>query len=203
MINRSLMPQVVLTLMTLAGAGCNSPALVYGERNSLHVASVQVNDNTSEPLRLNVGFRRTIATKAPSLQGSAEAGANGDAVSAFSSFDLHSDDGSAATIIDPLVINTKFASGKAARALTSNPQAVAQILNIDLGLENPTLLKQKITAVECVKKLPADKIAYASGYLKLPPEKASAEGIKAKIDRMSPEQVIAFTESLKPNCPGL
>ena len=116
MINRSLMPQVVLTLMTLAGAGCNSPALVYGERNSLHVASVQVNDNTSEPLRLNVGFRRTIATMASSLQGSAEAGANGDAVSAFSSFNLHSDDGNAATIIDPFVINTKFASGKAARA---------------------------------------------------------------------------------------
>lgn len=202
MINHSLMPQIVLALMTLAGAGC-SPALVYGERNSLHVASVQVNDNTAEPLRLNVGFRRTIATMASSLQGSNEAGANGDAVSAFSSFDLHSDDGNAATIIDPFVINTKFASGKAARALTSNPQAVAQILNIDLGLENPALLKQKITAVECVKKLPADGIAYASGYLKLPPEKASVEGIKAKIDRMSPEQVIAFAESLKQNCPGL
>ncbi|QNT68309.1 hypothetical protein [Defluviicoccus vanus] len=152
MINRSLMPQIVLALMTLAGAGC-SPALVYGERNSLHVASVQVNDNTSEPLRLNVGFRRTIATKAPPLQASAaEPAAKGDAVSAFSSFNLHSDDGNAATIIDPFVINTKFASGKAARALTSNPQAVAQILNIDLGLENPALLNKKITAVECVKK---------------------------------------------------
>ena len=203
MINHALIPGATLALITLVSAGCTNQALVYGERNSLHVASVQVNDNTAEPLRLNVGFRRTIATMAPPLASASETGAKGDAVSAFSSFNLFSDDKNATTIIDPFVINTKFASGKAARNLASNPDAVAQILGIDNGLESPALLKQKVTAVECVKKLTEEKVIYAAGYLQLAPEKAAPEGIKAKIDRMSPQQMNAFAEFLKPYCPGL
>ncbi len=189
------------TVTLFIAGGCSKPALVYGERNSLHVASVQINDNVAEPLRLNVAFRRTIAMKAPALEDE-----KGDAVSVFSSFDLNSDDGKANTIIDPIEITTKFASGNAARNIASKPQVVAEILKVQLAApDSGDLDRRRKAAQECVSQLTPQQIAVVSALpvLQLPLNKRDADGVRSQIAGLSDEQLKTLTTSLKPYCASL
>lgn len=194
---------VVSTAILFICAGCTQPALLYGERNSLHVASVQINDNVAEPLRLNVAFRRTIAMKAPSVEG-ANGEAKGEAVSVFSSFDLGSDDNDKTTIIDPIEITTKFASGIAAQNIASNPSVVAQILGVTLAPDSPAVAQMKEAAIECVmKKLTPAQIQTLATQLKLPPTRQNPSGVKEYIFNMSEMDLINLKSSLVSSCQSL
>lgn len=191
------------TVVIFIAGGCSKPALVYGERNSLHVASVQVNDNVAEPLRLNVAFRRTIAMKAGSLDGG-NGTASGEAVSVFSSFDLDSDDKNSKTILDPIQITTKFASGNAARKIAGNTNAVAQILGVQLRPDSPAVEKLRTAAVECVTtKLTEPQVQTLATQFNLSQTRQNRPGVKEYISNMLETDLINLKTQLVLTCPTL
>ena len=122
--------RLVLMVAAFGLAACQ-PALIYGERTSFNLAAVQVNDNVSEPVRVNFGLVRSVATVAPPRGGTAGT-PNGEAVSVFSNFHLD-DSGARASlplVSDELTIRTRFASGEAAIRVSENPGAVRAILGV-------------------------------------------------------------------------
>jgi hypothetical protein len=157
-------------------AGC-VPALIYGERTSLSIASVNVNDDVAEPVRVHVGFRRTVGTLAPARGGNAretsdtersakgtvspdysegKAIPGGDSVSVFSNFHLTytppTDGNPNLFDANDLRIKTKFASGVAAIKIADSPAAVAKFMSTS---ENDTtvVLAKKIVVAKCVEDM--------------------------------------------------
>lgn len=119
-------------------AAC-SDALVFGDRTSIEVASVRLNDDVAEPIRVNIGFDRQLVTNAPALGGTVEriedgrtkTTASGEAINLFSSFLAE---------VGPemiggeernlLKVHTRFASGAAAVEIAGEPPVVARVLGL-------------------------------------------------------------------------
>lgn len=194
----------------LGGCQQSDPAVVYGERFSLHIASVQVNDNTAEPLRFNLGFRRTIATvipplldpedikKTPSNGLMGDVRAKGDAVSLFSSFDL--DNGiRGLDLDDTLTIQTRFASGFAARNIADDPQAVKNLLGVTV-LDTELVAKQRSWAIKCVRSLDAAKAAAVAKWLQLPANRADPDGVASALSGLPADRLQKLSRSLKDHC---
>ncbi len=131
----------VCAMAIVAGslAAC-SDALVFGDRTSIEVASVRLNDDVAEPIRVNIGFDRQLVTNAPALGGTVErtdadgrtkTAASGEAINLFSSFFAE---------VGPemiggeernlLKVHTRFASGAAAVEIAGEPPVVARVLGL-------------------------------------------------------------------------
>lgn len=179
--NNSLVRRLVLLISVFGLAACQ-PALIYGERTSFNVAAVQLNDNVGEPVRINFGFFRSVATVAPprdggdksSCQGPKDDGmpgsqagcmkggettvAGGDAVSVFSNFNLKQTDQTPSTGTLPLTdlrIRSRFASGKAAVNIAGSPETVRSILSVrgTVGADTRELSAKKLGLVVCLSKI--------------------------------------------------
>lgn len=129
-------------------AGC-ADGLVYGERTAFNLASVRLNDDPSQPVSIKVGFDRDVVLVAPPIGGKVvekdgddgqHTTARGEAVSQFSTFTIKS----TAPFLNPtapadlLQVQTRFASGHAARAIAGEPAVVAAVM----GLRVPSAREQ-------------------------------------------------------------
>jgi hypothetical protein len=119
-------------LMSLGACG---DALIYGERTSVDVASVRLNDDAAQPLSINLGFNRQVVTVAPPLCGTVvengKSVASGEAISQFSTFRVKAVPafvGEAQPTL--LAIQSRFASGQAARDIAKTPEVVAAVLGL-------------------------------------------------------------------------
>jgi len=141
-------------LCTLVASGC-SDALIYGERTSVSVAAIRLNDDPAQPIRLKVGFGRDVVSVAPPLGGAVaaqEAGTGvaapsgatdaavgnaqaGEAVSQVSTFNLKVTApffASASEDQQILRVHSRFASGEAALKVAGSAGAVAAIVSTDI-----------------------------------------------------------------------
>lgn len=145
----------LILMVAVIGLAACQPALIYGERTSFNLAAVQVNDNVSEPVRVNFGLLRSVATVAPPRGGTAGA-PNGEAVSIFSNFHLE-DSGARSSlplVDDELTIRTRFASGDAAIRVSEDPGAVRAILGVGtVGPVSPEIRVRQKKLVDCVRKI--------------------------------------------------
>jgi hypothetical protein len=126
-------------LATLLLAGC-ADGLAYGERTSISVASVRLNDDPAQPVAIKLGFDRDVVSVAPPIGGFVDEGgqrtASGEAVSQFSTFTVTTkapflpdrQTNQAAEQPDLLGVQSRFASGGAALQISDDPQVVAAVL---------------------------------------------------------------------------
>jgi hypothetical protein len=122
-------------------AGC-ADGLAYGERTSISVASVRLNDDPAQPVAIKLGFDREVITVAPAIGGTivdretGQRSASGEAVSQFSTFTVSTKapflpDGQpdqAPEQPDLLGVQSRFASGGAALEIADDPKVVAAVL---------------------------------------------------------------------------
>jgi hypothetical protein len=128
-------------------AGC-ADGLAYGERTSISVASVRLNDDPAQPVAVKLGFDRDVVSVAPPIGGfvdeDGQRTASGEAVSQFSTFTVSTKapflpDGQtdqAAEQPDLLGVQSRFASGGAALEISDEPDVVAAVMG--LGLRVPS-----------------------------------------------------------------
>lgn len=145
----------MIAVIAIAPAAC-SDALVFADRSSIEVASVRLNDDVAEPIRVNIGFDRQLVTNAPALGGTIEAtnehgdkvkAANGEAINLFSTFRAKVEPeivGGEPTSTNQLKVHTRFASGAAATAIAGKPEVVAHFL----GLQEIRPLSTEMAALQ-------------------------------------------------------
>ena len=109
-------------------SGCSNH-LIFSERTSFNLA-IDVNTDPAVPLKVNIGFDRTIVAMVPPRhETTTELGvgtvADDEAVSLISTFDLHYEDALPIRIFGDLSIKTGFASGQAAINLVPPAKTVA------------------------------------------------------------------------------
>ena len=144
--------KIAFVLIGVSLAGC-SDTLVFMERTSVSIASVNLNENAGEPLELNFGLRRSIVTFAPPVGGveilERELVPEGDAVSMLSGFQLayyRPDDES---ISADLSIATQFVSGRAASSLAMSPKATGELLDVEFLVPvDDELQKRRVEAYQ-------------------------------------------------------
>lgn len=168
-------------LSTLAAC---QPGLLYGERTSFNLASVHLNDDAAEPVRINFGFRRSIATVAPPFDVDANGGrGSGESASVFSSFELA--DGDWIGIVPgPLTIRTRFASGAAAVALAEKPDVVKALMNSGrtIDQDSPLVAAQKGRLISCfAQSNDANLIRTAAGILGVTVTEGSTRGTRSSV----------------------
>jgi len=123
----------LLILVSLGVTGCNN-TLVFAEKSGYNLA-INVNDDPSTPVHVNMGLERSIATVVPprdvtqSDQGKTAASA--EAVSLFSGFRLkyYNESELKTPFSATLAIRTQFASGMAARSISENPEMVGKVVD--------------------------------------------------------------------------
>jgi hypothetical protein len=207
---RSVIP---VSAICMATAACQ-PGLIYGERNSLSIASVNLNDDVSEPVKVKVGFNRTLASSAPPRGGEGEEQTvnvpdgrsgeksikvrGGEAVSVFSKFFLENDNkGQWMGIGDELTIVTNFASGQAAIDISGNKEVVAALLNArTIGPESEAIVDRKRRLAVCVdNETDPTKINTIASRLGVQPTpnspKSTKTDVKEKIRKMNPNEIDA------------
>ncbi len=134
-------PEMVCTMVVLANAlAACSDALVFGDRSSIEVASVRLNDDVAEPIRVNIGLDRQLVTNAPALGGTVEwtdangerkRAAEGEAINLFSTFRAEvAPETLGGEQRNLLKVHTRFASGAAAGEIAGEPTVVARILGL-------------------------------------------------------------------------
>jgi hypothetical protein len=126
----------LLIVASFCTSGCNN-TLVFAEKSGYNLA-INVNDDPSTPLHVNIGLERNIAAVVPPLDISQDdqgkSTAKGEGVSVFSGFKLKEFGASAATpFAGKLLIRTQFASGQAARDISQRPDMVARIVDVSFA----------------------------------------------------------------------
>jgi hypothetical protein len=132
-------PRAPLLLgLLLALAGCGD-TLVFAERSGVNLGT-KVDPASSQPLEVNAGVKRQVVTVIPPMGkgGDGSSAPNGEAVNMFSQFEVSRElrDGN---FNDVTTIRNRFASGGAALAISSKPDAVVAIIR-------PTLAQSKSLA---------------------------------------------------------
>ncbi len=161
------------SLIAICGLAACQPALIYGERTSFNVAGIHLNDNVGEPVNINFGFVRSVATSAPprggedqqiqapttphKTNGSSAKVHEGEAVSVFSNFRLNQTAQGAANLPltnGDLAIRTRFASGEAAINIASSENAVNAILGArTIQLDTLAMAKTREELTTCVEAI--------------------------------------------------
>jgi len=210
----------LVLMVTATGLAACQPALIYGERTSFNLAAVQVNDNVSEPVRINFGLLRSVATAAPPRGGMAgerpvdpksdkntDRTANGEAVSVLSNFHLEdSGAGSSLPLVsDELTIRTRFASGEAAISVADKPGAVRAILGVGtVGPVSPEVRARQKKLVDCVRKIVDPKqlevIAKELGVESTDNPQADNFEIRNRIGEKRPPELDRLENILKITC---
>ncbi len=116
---------------TVLLSGCG-PNLVFYERSAFKLG-VSVGEDPTTPLEVNAGLKRSVVSRVPSLKTSDSNSAEAEATSLVSDFDLaYDNDGNAASNLmgGKLTINTAFASGNAARALSTKQNKVLALVDV-------------------------------------------------------------------------
>ena len=136
-----------LAIGAVVPLGSCADGLVYGERTSISVASVRLNDDPAEPVAVKLGFDRDVVLVAPPLtgnvvgqddQGRQTTTSGGEAVSQFSTFTVYAtpaflpagSTGAGARTAELLGVQARFASGEAALAIAGSPEAVAAVMGV-------------------------------------------------------------------------
>ena len=219
----TLVGRPLVLMVTATGLAACQPALIYGERTSFNLAAVQVNDNVSEPVRINFGLLRSVATAAPPRGGMAgerpttpvdpksdkktDGTANGEAVSVLSNFHLEdSGAGSSLPLVsDELTIRTRFASGEAAISVADKPGAVRAILGVGtVGPVSPEIRARQKKLVDCVRKIVDPKqlevIAKELGVESTDNPQADNFEIRNRIGEKRPPELDRLESILKITC---
>jgi len=126
----------LLILVSLGAAGCTN-TLVFAEKDGYNLA-INVNDDPSTPVHVNIGLERRVAAVVPPLDvtknDQGQTAASAEAVSLFSGYRLkyYNEQELARTPFSAtLAIRTQFASGMAARKISRNPEMVGKVVNVD------------------------------------------------------------------------
>ncbi len=172
-------------LLALLLAGCGE-ALVYSEGTNISLASITVNDNIAEPLSVNFGLKRTVATIAP------HRGNDDEAVNMVSGFKYDNED----AFLGTLSITTEFASGKAALTLAKqNSEAAIRIMNIDfVEPDSDELRKRRENAINYIEgTTESDKINAIAGRMGVADEREdNKEAVIAALKRA--ENISVFND---------
>ena len=132
MVNQTIAVSVLI-LTSFGIVGCNN-TLVFAEKNGYNLA-INVNDDPSTPVHVNIGLERNIAAVVPPLDvtknDQGKTAASAEAVSLFSGYRLNTTDESElrTPFSATLAIRTQFASGMAAREISENPRMVAKVVD--------------------------------------------------------------------------
>ena len=124
MLDQKLRHIFALSLLILTSA-CDR-ALVYGERSGLNIA-VRADPAEGYPLEVNTGLQRRVVAFVPPGGHDASGAPKGEAVNMLSQFDVRRTKTDAGPFSSIVTIRSAFASGKAAIAASTNPNAVAAI----------------------------------------------------------------------------
>lgn len=120
-----------LTALPLSACGDH---MVFAERAGFSIASVNLGEQADRPINVQVGFEHRLLAIAPPIGGVSENNdgqrkANGEATSLISGFEMSYEPGDGFLLPGQTAINTQFASGNAAVALSKkSPQAAMALM---------------------------------------------------------------------------
>ncbi len=123
----------VMTLLAVGSAatsigGCGR-TLVFAESDGVNLA-IRANASSETPVEVNFGLNRTVGTIVPPA-GQKKGGreSDGEAVNMFAGFEVNANV-EVGKIEADLTVDTQFASGAAAKAVSGNPAVVARIVSL-------------------------------------------------------------------------